>query len=646
VAGTISDTVTVSGQPTACTGDSATMNVSIAVEPGPAVDPPSLTLSGAPGQTVEGTVSITGGAPPYQAISTVGATTTLTNGTLTYSFTIPSDAQADISDTIDVTDALGASVQVPVAIDVGVPLTSSPESLSLSAEALVNVDSVATGTLAVSGGLPPYALEVSSGPGTVEPTALSAPGEATYRLVIPADTPVPATFEATVELRDARGALRRISVTVELSAANPITRRTDLTPNQRSVGAAIETLCPALGAMGDGNRTAGQQDLFEQCNDMLENATSAAIPNTLSQITNEKARASTRVGVEAAKQQFANIGSRLAALRRGTTGLSLQGLNFNLEGMSLPSGQISDLLSPRAWGGGASADESESAFAPWGFFLNGSLYFGDKDATINEAGFDFETAGVTAGADYRFNDRFVAGGALGFARDNTDFDASGGGLDTDTWRLSAYGTYYLSDRWYVDGILGYGWHDYDSRRGIRYRLADNPVDRSATSSYDGRQYGGSLGAGYNFNRDALTLALYGRLSYTKVDVDGFEETDALGLNLRLRDFDATSLTTSLGGRISRAISTTKAVLVPQVWFEWEHEYDDDATLLVAQFVHDPTATRFNVFTDNPDRNYFRFGLGLNATFAGGVSAFLSYDTLLDRDDWTRHAVDFGVRWEF
>jgi len=52
-----------------------------------------------------------------------------------------------------------------------------------------------------------------------------------------------------------------------------------------------------------------------------------------------------------------------------------------------------------------------------------------------------------------------------------------------------------------------------------------------------------------------------------------------------------------------------------------------------------------VFTDAPDRNFFNIGVGLSATFRGGVSAFVSYETVLGLENITRHSVTMGVRKE-
>lgn len=636
----ISDTVTITDD----VGASTTIPVMIRVGQALTASPASLDLSGVPGEIVEDTISITGGAQPYQVSSTLGATTSISNGTLTYRYAIPSGASGTLSDTVTVVDSLGVTLQIPVRIDVGQSLSVSPDSLDLEGAAIGGTVSSA---ISVSGGTPPYLIVVTDGEGSVTPTRLEGAGEAIYSVTIPIETPSGTQLNAEITITDS-GKMpqqRQVKVVIQDISGNPISSRNDLTPNQRSVAVAMETFCPELGRMDPSSLTPGQRDLLNQCTDLLSNADSSGIPNAMGQITTEKARASTSTSIEVGTQQLANVGSRLAALRRGAAGIDVSGLTLNIDGQSISGNHLSSLLSAGDTGGGASSD-SESTFGNWGFFLNGNFNFGDKDETIHEAGFDFDTKGITAGADYRLSDKFILGGALGYAKNEVDFSSAGGDLDTDSWSLSAYGTYYLSDRIYIDGILGYGWNDFQSNRNIIYQVSQDSVSRTARSDYDGSQFGGSLGAGYIFNREALEFGVYGRLNYLSVDVDGFRETQASGLDLRVRGFDATSLTTSVGGRISRAYSTQTAVLVPQASFEWEHEFDNDASTLVAQFVNDPTDTAFEIFTDNPDRDYFRVGLGVTAVFTRGVSAFANYDTILAKDEWTDHAIDVGVRWEF
>ncbi len=640
-AGSLSDTVTLSGQDTNCGGNSTTITVTVNVLPGLAVSPSMLNLAGDPGQQVTAQLQASGGVSPYQARANLGQVS-VSGATVNYSARIPADAPASLTDTIVVTDAAGATRTVDVLIQVFSAIAVTPSPLELSALSLVGVEGEATKSFGVSGGTPPYTLAVASGgSGTVEPASLDTAGSAIYAVAIPASSAA-AVISDRIVITDSSGTRVELPVTVDVAASDALSSRTDLTPNERSVAQAIETVCPQLAGMS--SRNAAQEDLFQQCSQMLENSASGGIPNTLEQVTTEKARAATSAAVETGNQQLANIGSRLAALRGGASGLSLQGFTLNVDGQPVPVDLVAGVLPSKLSGGAAGGD---SAFGRWGFFLNGSFNFGDKDTTENESGFDFNTAGITAGADYRFSDKLVTGGAVGYASSDLSFDSSGGGLDTETWHLAAYGTYSWTERFYVDAIVEYGWQSYDARRNIRYQVASttSAVSRQAKADYDGTQFGASIGAGYDIDEGPLSYGVYGRAGYIQADVDGYREQGAGGLDLSIEGFDATSVTTTLGARISRVFNTNQAVLVPQARAEWEHEYDQDADTLVARFAADPTNTAFGIATDSPDRDYFRLGVGLSAIFPHGVSAFINYDTILDQQYWTDHLIDVGVRWE-
>jgi len=620
--------------------------VTIIVERAPAdplvVNPNSLKLIGIPGESLSAQLSISGGTPEYSAETTLG-TVSVSGGTISYRYTIPAGASGELRGTIRVSDSgtPQKTSNVQVVITVQSPVEISPSPLELKGISLVGATLPATADFQVSGGTPPYRLAVTSGEGAVEPAQLSTQGTATYSVTIPENMNAE-VLTAEITVTDAAGRSSTSPVSVAVQAADALSSNPDLTPNQRSVAQAIETLCPQLMQMQE--RNAAQQDLFEQCSAMISNPTLGGTETSLSQVTTEKAEAAASSGIANGQQQFANVGSRLAALRRGATGVSVQGLAFNLDGQSVPTAQIADALTTQLTGGAASGD---SPFGRWGFFVNGSFNFGDKDPTDNESGFDFSTTGLTMGADYRFTDDLIAGAAVGYGRSDVSFDSSGGSLDTTTWHIAAYGTYSWAENGYVDGIIEYGWQDYQSGRNIRYQIGNNDkVLRQADADYGGNQLGVSIGAGYDFDKGPLTYGVYGRAGYLEIDVDGYTESGASGLNLSVDGFSSTSVTSTLGARISRVFNTGRAVLVPQARFEWEHEFDQDADSLVARFTADPTATAFGIETDSPDRDYFRVGLGLSAVMPHGLSAFVNYDAVIDRRDWTENLIDVGLRWEF
>ncbi len=417
-----------------------------------------------------------------------------------------------------------------------------------------------------------------------------------------------------------------------------------LTPPQRAVADTLDIVCSS------GN--AGP-DLQARCNELTVNAGTDPVTtrNALQQIAYEEVASQGTTAVETQYVQLSNVGARLAALRGGATGVAIKGLALNINNETIPGNLFASLL-PEGFTG-----NSNDVFKRLGIFINGRFNFGDKDTTDREAGFDFDTKGVTAGIDYRFNDNFILGAAFGYANTDVDLDASGGNLDSDVFSGSIYGTYYMAKRFYIDGIGSIGWNGFDLNRNVRYSIQTNDgsgrtnVDQTMKAEPDGSQYSFSVGTGYESNYHAFAFGPYVRVNYTNANIDGYREiasnpsAPGVGLRLEVEDQDVKSLITVLGGQASYAISTQWAVLLPQVRFEWNHEFEDNSRLITARFVEDAGAVPINTPTDDPDRDFFNLGLGVSSVFAHGISAFINYETSLALKHVTSHNITGGVRLE-
>ncbi len=345
------------------------------------------------------------------------------------------------------------------------------------------------------------------------------------------------------------------------------------------------------------------------------------------------------VAVISATAQTTNIGIRLAALRRGATGVSTEGLSLAIDGQPVPVTLLAS-LSPTLERTAQAAGDRPTVFRRLGIFLNGQGNFGDQRARGQEPGFNFHTAGATLGVDYRFTDQFILGTAFGYLSTASDFDASAGDFSARGFSASAFGTYYIGNQLYVDMVATYGWNDYDTTRTTVLPGV------AAKGETDGTQFALSVGGGYNFNFGGLTVGPLARVDYIKVDIDGFRETGAGIFDLDVAGQSATSVTTALGGRMSYAISMAWGVLLPSIHAEWQHEFEGDSRLVTGSLVADPLHTIFAVQTTKHSRDYANVGAALSATFAAGTSAFISYDAVVGRDDFTSHGFTAGVRVEF
>jgi len=334
--------------------------------------------------------------------------------------------------------------------------------------------------------------------------------------------------------------------------------------------------------------------------------------------------------------QNTNIGLRLAALRR-TPSLPAE---KSLGGLpSSPGGQPGLLAGLAALtGGGASADSS-SILSRLGTFATAQGSFGDQDATTAEPGFDFHTAGITLGADYRFTEQFIFGLAFGYLRSKMNFDSSAGDSTINGYSLSAYTNYYILDPLYVDGIITFGWNDYSTERNIPGATA------TANGRTNGTQLGISTGTGYNFNAGGLTFGPTFRVNYVHVHIDSYQESGANPFNLQIGSQTIESVTTALGGQMTYAIGMSWGVLMPLLSANWQHEYKNNARTTTGSVVAQPS-TSVIVQTNNPDRDYANLGVGVSATFRGGTSAFVHYEEVLGLSNFTNHSFNAGFRMEF
>ncbi len=636
--GTLQDSITV----TDAGSQARNVKVTIAViTPALVVTPSAFNLAALPGDMVTAKLAVSGGMAPYRLSATLGSVAPdnlAQPGASTFSYTIPQSAQPgkDINATITVTDAAGQQVNVPVTISVLHPLSVDPKSLKLPGTPGVR----SQGKIRILDGQPPFTLSVKSG--SVSPATLPQIGEATYSFDVPANAAKGATYQDTVTVTDAAGRSATIPVTV---AVDPLSSLQGLTPPERSVAEAIEKIFPTLL-----NRplTPEQQDMRDRFAELLAAAQTSPqeVPAALSAIAPEEASAVGTLATEVNNRQFANISERMKALRSGVQGISISGLTMNMDGQSVPLGALAQasLFAPK--GGAASADDGALG-SRLGVFVSGSFDFGDKDGTDNESGFDFDVSSFTAGADYRFTKKLVLGGAFGYGYTDLDIDNSGGSLDDDAWTLSLYGLYNFDEHLWVNGIFSYTWNHYDSNRRIAYDLSDaEAVDRNADADYDGSQYAISLSAGYDIFRKGFTLGAFGTFAYSRTDVDSYQESGATGLDLAVDDQSIDSLTTTLGAKVSYALSTSFGVLVPQLSVDWEHEFEDGDRTLDVRFVHDPNGYLFGIPTDSPDRDYFHVSPGISAVFAYGFSAYVNYEVTLGKTDLNEQNVTFGVRYEF
>lgn len=453
---------------------------------------------------------------------------------------------------------------------------------------------------------------------------------------------------------------------------------------QQRTGGAVQRMCTSLAAEGGLQLSGAKQDLFLRCNELVETARAlqglgngtgrslgytdrAQLLAAIQQTSGEELAAQGVLSTQVSSGQFANIAGRLNALRLGSGAAAARGRLAQLE----PATPTLALNSRRGvqLGAGAAADsETSGADAQrLGWFTESSYGFGDHDQTRNEDAFDFDSISVTTGTDYRFGSGIV-GFALGFDRYTSDFDSaslvSGGDVEVEGLSGSLFGGVFGA-RWTLNGIATYGSLESELTRRVLYASAnpaclDCGVNRALTGDPDGDYVALGLTVGYELSVAGWDVAPSLSASYRDVTIDGFEETDSLpggGLAFRYDEQSIESTRSILAIAISRPISRSFGVLVPSLRAEWHHEFDAEPRAVRAKYVLEDSllagasAPRdfgcaiscFTLLTDRADEDFAIASIGVSATFARRLQAYLMYEALLGAANLSGNSIALGIR---
>ena len=221
--------------------------------------------------------------------------------------------------------------------------------------------------------------------------------------------------------------------------------------------------------------------------------------------------------------------------------------------------------------------------------------------------------------DYRFNERWFAGMALGWSDFDAELALDQGRLDASGWALHAYSGYSHPSGLTLDASI--------SRLDTRYRqqrLVELPqIDRtgtvsvlfsdSALSSTDSSQLAASLALAYNFMRADWTIAPQASLEYERSAIDGFTERGDSPFNLAVDDHRFSTRSLNLGLYVDRAFATASGLFRPYGRATYTFESGRSRFSLLSRFVDasgQPSLPPLVVFINEPDRRYATLEAGL------------------------------------
>nr|WP_308686081.1 putative Ig domain-containing protein [Xanthomonas arboricola] len=259
-----------------------------------------------------------------------------------------------------------------------------------------------------------------------------------------------------------------------------------------------------------------------------------------------------------------------------------------------------------------------------GLWVGGAIRSGSLDKQSNSNGVDFQTDGLSVGADYRVAQSLAIGAGLGWGRDDSDVGRNGSHSKAAAYTMALYASFHPGKAFFFDTLVGYQLLSYDLRR---YVTDDASM---AEGSRDGKQWIASLSTGADLQRGELQITPYARVDVARATLDGYVEDGVAPFALRYDDMDVATTTGNLGLRLEWRREVAWGRLTPQLRVEYQRDFQGrgDATLSYADLNGGPF---YRAGQSAFDRNRLMVGIGAALLTEQGLSTRLEYRGITDGD---------------
>ena len=202
-----------------------------------------------------------------------------------------------------------------------------------------------------------------------------------------------------------------------------------------------------------------------------------------------------------------------------------------------------------------------------GLWFKGFGYFGDQGAQGAYSGYDSKILGAMVGYDIPFSYDTRVGLGLGYARSTIDGKSVANSTGFNSYQVTAYVTH-EDGTWFANGNLSYAWNSYSGRRQIIFP----GLDRTALAKYAGEDVTSFVTAGRHFFMEGYTVTPLVSLQATHVSLNGYTETGAGDVNLKIESQSYGFLESGLGVDVARYFDMDDgSTILPKVHFKWLHD---------------------------------------------------------------------------
>ena len=255
------------------------------------------------------------------------------------------------------------------------------------------------------------------------------------------------------------------------------------------------------------------------------------------------------------------------------------------------------------------------------------------------AGYNAWNAGTALGVDRRLTDAVTLGISGGYAYGNVNSDANGANTTINSAQTTLYGGYQDQKRpFFIDTAVSFAYNWYAGRRNIN---VGNIILGTANGSYSGQQYGAYLGGGYKFKfADAIEVTPLVSLQYNNLHINSYGETGAGALNLNAGTQNYNQLQSGLGGRIATTLHSQWGKVTPELHSKWLYDFFGDPFAVTSNFNGGGAA--FGSNGAKPAVNSFNVGGELKLDLRDEIALIGKVDTQL-REGFTGVYGSFTVR---
>ena len=249
-------------------------------------------------------------------------------------------------------------------------------------------------------------------------------------------------------------------------------------------------------------------------------------------------------------------------------------------------------------------------FAVWAGGLGG------RGSISGSSGFDFDTSGVTVGADRCFGTATVGFG-LGYGQDRSTFASNAGNSKGSASTAATYGSLRLTPDWRINWMAGVGHVAFDYNRLI------TEIDGNAHGQWSATQWLSSASTRFDRHFGDLRLAPYSRVDLATTQVDSYAETTDTAYALRYQGQRVTTGMATIGLLAEYSYETGFGKTVPKVRIEYQHDFSHREQLSVG-YAGAPAGTVYSLPADSLDRRLLMFAAGSDFYLRNGLSFGVLY----------------------